>query len=340
MEENGSRHENDSSSAEEGDQEPAETDAVLTVKHLPGFGHGIVRKLSDSGFSNLRALAILSTRMLQEQSGIGDKIAQKIIQSARELCKIEFQTADGVFEKRKRLGRITTGSAALDELLGGGIECGAITEIVGEFRTGKTQIAHQACLNVQLPLDRGGLGGRALYIDTESTFRPERLVQMAIGMKIDVKEALKNVIYGRAFNIEHQITIIKQARQLVEARGIKLLVIDSIINHFRAEYLGLGTLGPRQQLLNMHLHQIQQLVDTYGIAAVVTNQVLAKPEIVFGNPVQPAGGNIIAHCSTYRLQLRKGNGDTRIARIIDAPGLPEAEAAFRLTEKGVQDVDG
>ncbi|MEX2681985.1 MAG: DNA repair and recombination protein RadA [Candidatus Sigynarchaeota archaeon] len=339
MVKNLSRHDDDMSSAGERGKEPAESGAAITIEHLLGFGPGIVEKLSNNGFSNLRAIATLSTRMLQEQSGIGERTAQKIIQAARGLCKIEFQTANDVLERRKRLGRITTSSTALDELLGGGIECGAITELVGEFRTGKTQIAHQVCLNVQLPLDRGGLGGRALYVDTESTFRPERLVQMAIGMKIDVKEALGNVIYGRAFNSEHQITIIKQARQLVETRGIKLLVVDSIINHFRAEYIGLGALGPRQQLLNMHLHQIQQLVDTYGIAALVTNQVQARPDTLFDDPIQPAGGNIMAHCSTYRLQLRKGRGDTRFARIIDAPGLPEAEISFRLTEKGVQDVD-
>lgn len=310
--------------------------AVLTIKSIAGVGPSIAKKLAESGFSSLRALATLSPKMLQEQSGIGEKTAQKIVQAAQELCKIDFMTADVVFEKRQQLGRITTSCNALDELFGGGIETGAITELIGEYRTGKTQIAHQACLNVQLPTEKGGLAGKALYIDTEGTFRPERLAQMAIARGLDVKEALKNVIYARAYNSEHQITIMKQARKLVEVQDVKLIVIDSIISHFRSEYIGLGALGPRQQLLNMHLHQILQLVDTYGIAAIMTNQVQAKPDVFFGNPTIPAGGNIIAHGSTYRVFLRKGKGETRVAKMIDAPGLPESEATFKITEKGIE----
>ena len=316
-----------------------EDPASLTIKNIAGVGPSIAKKLAESGFSSLRALATLSSKMLQEQSGIGDKTAQKIVQAAQELCKIDFMTADVVFEKRQHLGRITTGCNALDELFGGGIETGAITELIGEYRTGKTQIAHQACLNVQLPVDKGGLAGKALYIDTEGTFRPERIAQMAIARGLDVKDALKNVIYARAYNSEHQVTIIKQARKLVESQAVKLIVVDSIIAHFRSEYMGLGALGPRQQLLNMHLHQILQLVDTYGIAAIVTNQVQAKPDVFFGNPTIPAGGNILAHGCTYRVYLRKGKGETRVAKMIDAPGLPESEAAFKISEKGIENVE-
>src|SRR5271157_723783 len=311
----------------------------LTIKSIAGVGPSIAKKLEESGFSNLRALATLSPKMLQEQSGIGDKTAQKIVQAAQELCKIDFTTADVVFEKRQQLGRITTGCNALDELFGGGIETGAVTELSGEYRTGKTQIAHQACLNVQLPTDKGGLAGKALYVDTEGTFRPERIAQMAIARGHDVKTALKNIIYARAYNSEHQVTILKQARKLVEGQDVKLIVIDSIIAHFRSEYMGLGSLGPRQQLLNMHLHQVLQLVDTYSIAAIVTNQVQAKPDVFFGNPTIPAGGNILAHGSTYRVFLRKGKGETRVAKMIDAPGLPESEAVFKISEKGIENAE-
>jgi len=318
-----------------GDADPV----TLSVKDIPGVGPSIAKKLAESGFSNLRAIATLPPKMLQEQSGIGEKTAQKIIQAAQELCKIDFQTADIVFEKRKQLGKIATGSNALNELLGGGIECGAITELCGEFRTGKTQIAHQACVIVQLPVDQGGLAGKALYVDTEGTFRPERIAQMAIARRMDVKEALKNVIYARAYNSEHQINVLRQARKLIEAQNVRLVVVDSLISHFRSEYFGLGSLSPRQQLLNMHIHQILQLVDTYGIAAIVTNQVQAKPDIFFGNPTIPAGGNIVAHGTTYRIFLRKGKADTRVARMMDAPGLPEGEAAFKITENGISDVE-
>jgi len=312
---------------------------TISVKDLPGVGPSIVKKLVESGFSNIRAIATMSTKILQDQSGIGEKSAQKLIQAAQEACKIDFQTADVILEKRKDLGRIVLGSNDLNAILGGGIECGAITELYGEFRTGKTQIAHQACVNVQFPRDQGGLGGRALYIDSEGTFRPERIAQMAIAKHIDVVETLKNIIYARAYNSEHQVNILKQARKIIESQNIKLIIVDSVIAHFRAEYIGLGTLGPRQQLLNVHLHQILQLVDTYQIAAIVTNQVQANPGIFFGNPIQAAGGNILAHGTTYRVYLRKGKGETRVAKIVDAPGLPETEAAFKITEQGIEDVE-
>ncbi len=311
----------------------------LTVKDIPGVGPSVAKKLIDSGFMNIRAIATLPPRTLMAESGIGDKTAEKIVKAAQELCKMEFTTADIVFEKRKNLGRVVTSSNALNEILGGGIETGAITELVGEFRTGKTQIAHQCCVNVQLPVDQGGLGGKALYVDSEGTFRPERLAKMAMAKGMDVKEALRNVIYARAYNSEHQINILRQARKIIETQNVKLIVIDSLISHFRGEYFGLGSLGPRQQLLNLHLHQIMQLCDTYMIAAIVTNQVQAKPDVFFGNPIVPAGGNIIAHGSTYRVYLRKGKGDTRVAKVIDAPGLPEAEAVFKISDKGIEDAE-
>ncbi|MFX0098914.1 MAG: DNA repair and recombination protein RadA [Candidatus Hodarchaeota archaeon] len=311
----------------------------ISVKDIPGVGPSIAKKLIESGFGNVRAIATLPPKQLQEESGIGEKTALKIVQTAQELCNIDFVTADKIFERRKTLGRIVTGSDALNELLGGGLECGAVTEFFGEFRTGKTQLAHQFCVNVQLPADQGGLDGKALYVDTEGTFRPERLVQMALARGMDVQGTLKNVIYARAYNSQHQMNILKQSRKLIEEQDVKLLIVDSVIGHFRSEFHGLGSLAPRQQLLNVHLHQIIQLAETYSIAAMVTNQVQSKPDVFFGNPTRPAGGNILGHGSTYRVYLRKGKGDTRVAKMVDAPGLPESEATFRITQNGISDAE-
>jgi len=320
-------------------EKDAEELSKISVKEIPGVGPSIAKKLIESGFGNLRALATIPPKQLQEESGIGEKTAQKIVQAAQELANIGFVTADTIYEHRKTLGRIATGSNALNELLGGGLECNAVTEFFGEFRTGKTQLAHQLCVNVQLPENQGGLGGKALYVDTEGTFRPERLVQMALARSLDVQETLKNVIYARAYNSEHQINIIKQARKLVEEQDVKLIIVDSIIGHFRSEYMGLGTLAPRQQILNVHLHQLIQLAETYAVAVMITNQVQSKPDVFFGNPTRPAGGNIIGHGSTYRVYLRKGKGDTRVAKMVDAPGLPESEATFKISENGITDAD-
>lgn len=322
-----------------GKEKDADELSEISVKEIPGVGPSIAKKLLESGFGNLRALATVPPKQLQEESGIGEKTAQKIVQAAQELANIGFVTADTIYEHRKALGRIVTGSNALNELLGGGLECSAVTEFFGEFRTGKTQLAHQLCVNVQLPEDKGGLAGKALYVDTEGTFRPERLVQMALAKSLDVQETLKNVVYARAYNSEHQINIIKQSRKLVEEQNVKLIIVDSIIGHFRSEYFGLGTLAPRQQILNVHLHQLIQLAETYGVAVMITNQVQSKPDVFFGNPTRPTGGNIIGHGSTYRVYLRKGKGDTRVAKMIDAPGLPESEATFKISEKGITDAE-
>nr|MDO8116641.1 DNA repair and recombination protein RadA [Candidatus Sigynarchaeota archaeon] len=319
---------------------PGEGDpGKVSVKNIPGVGPSTAKKLIESGYANVKALATVAPKVLQDESGIGEKAAQKIVQAAQELLNIGFTTADVVLEKRRKLGKIVTGSATLNEILGGGIEAGAMTEFYGEFRTGKTQIAHQCCVNVQLPEDQGGLNGKALYIDTEGTFRPERIAQMALAKSMDPNVILRNVIYARAYNSEHQVNIIRQARRLIEKENIKLIVVDSIIGHFRSEYLGLGSLGPRQQLLNSHLHNLMYLAETYSLAIILTNQVQAKPDIFFGNPIIAAGGNILGHGSTYRLYLRRGKADTRVAKMVDAPGLPEAEAVFKISEKGIEDIE-
>lgn len=313
------------------------SEETIALVDIPGVGPVMAKKLADSGFRSARSIATLAPAQLQQEGGIGEKAAQKVILAAQALCEIDFMTATEIFNRRQKLGRIVTGSNLLNELLGGGLEAGSVTEFFGEYRTGKTQIAHQLCINVQLPGDQGGMNGKALYIDTEGTFRPERLVQMAIAREMDVQDTLNNVIYARAYNCAHQVNILKQARKLFEEQRVKLLVVDSIINHFRSEFSGLGTLAQRQQLLNVHLHQIVQLAETYSIAAMVTNQVQTKPDVLFGNPIRPVGGNILGHGSTYRVYLRKSKGDTRIARMIDAPELPEAETTFRITEAGIQD---
>ena len=313
--------------------------ADLDFQEIPGLGSNIARKLKKNGLGSLRSLATLPPKFIQERGGIGENSAHEIVLFAQQACHIDFKTADIIYEQRRTLGRIVTGSRALNELLGNGIESGAITEFFGEYRTGKTQIAHQACVNVQLPEDQGGLNGKALYIDSEGTFRPERIAQMAFSRGMEIQQTLGNVIFARAYNSEHQVALLHQARNLVDTQNIKLIVVDSIIGHFRSEYTGLGSLGPRQQALNVHVHQIQHLVDSYGIAAIITNQVQAKPDVFFGNPTRPTGGNILAHGSTYRLFLKKGKGNTRVARLLDAPGLPEGEVAFKITEGGIDDID-
>ncbi len=316
------------------DGEPLE--GVDAVKKLPGVGEATLKKLIKAGFGSLESIAYTPPSIIQDASGLGEKTTSKLIKSSMQKLNIGFKSAEVVWEHRKNIARITTGSQELDDLLGGGLETGSVTEFFGEFRTGKTQIAHQLCVNVQLKREQGGLEGTALYIDTEGTFRPERIIQMAEGLDLDHNEVLKNIIFGRAYNSDHQVLLIKEAASLIKEKNIKLIIVDSVIGHFRSEYVGRGTLANRQQLINVHLHDLLRLCDIYpDLAVMITNQVQSKPDVFYGNPLQAAGGNIVAHGSTVRLYLRKGKGEQRVAKVVDAPHLPEGEAVFSITEHGI-----
>jgi DNA repair protein RadA len=323
---------------EESINEETLQDCINAVKKLPGVGEATLNKLIKAGFSSLESIAFTPPKIIQEESGLGEKTTEKLIKSSMEQLNIGFKSAEDVWEHRKNIARITTGSQELDDSLGGGVETGSVIEFFGEFRTGKTQIMHQLCVNVQLPRENGGLEGKALYIDTEGTFRPERIIQMAEGLDLDHKKVLKNIVFGRAYNSDHQVLLIKEAANLIKEKGIKLIVVDSLIGHFRSEYIGRGTLATRQQTINSHLHDLLRLCDIYpDLAIVVTNQVQAKPDVFYGNPIKAAGGNVVAHGSTIRIYLRKGKGEQRIAKIVDAPHLPEGEAVFSITENGISD---
>ncbi len=310
----------------------------MALEELGGVGPTTADKLREAGYTDLMEIATASPGDIAEAAEIGTSIATRIIAEARKAADVgSFELGTTLLERRKKLGRITTNAKSLDELLGGGIETQAITELAGEFGTGKTQIAHQVAVDIQLPVDQGGLSAEAVYIDTESTFRPERIVDMAKAVGLDPTKALEHVHIARAFNSNHQMLLVQKAQELARERPIRLIVVDSLTSHFRSEYAGRAELAPRQQLLNKHLHELLKFADTYNAAVVVTNQVSARPDILFGDPTRPIGGNIVAHAATYRLYLRKSKPPKRIARLIDSPNLPEGEAVYSLTTEGIRE---
>jgi DNA repair protein RadA len=311
----------------------------IRLEDIPGIGPKTAEKLREVGFTDPMAIAVISPSELAAIAEIGEAQAAKIIAAVREILDIGLVTADKILERKQKALRITTGSKALDNLLGGGVETQAITESYGAFGSGKTQLAHQLSVNVQLPPEKGGLGKTAVYIDCEGTFSPNRIVSMAKAKGLDPQTALKNVFVARAFNAEHQMFIVDKLREQVEEKNIGLIVIDSITSHFRAEYVGRGELAERQQKLNKHLHTLQRLADAFNLAVYITNQVMADPSVIFGDPTRPVGGHVLGHFSTYRIYLRRSKENIRIARLIDAPNLPESEAAFKITEEGIKDVD-
>jgi len=309
------------------------------ISSLPGVGKTIALKLFDAGYVSIKLIAVTSPRVLAEETGIGERTAEKIVNVAREIIGLEFTTARDFLDKRKHVKHITTGSHSLDELLGGGIETQGITEFYGEYRTGKTQICHTLAVTVQLPEDKGGLGARALYVDTEGTFRPERIVPIAKRFGLDPDKVLENIIVARAFSTDHQMEIVRRAKKYIPLKNIGLIVVDSLTNHFRAEYVGIDTLAVRQQKLNIHIHDLQRIAFAFNVAVVVTNQVVTNPATFYGSPISAIGGHILAHNVTTRVSLRKGKGTKRIAKLEDSPYLPESEAVFEIGDDGIKDTE-
>ncbi|NVM04819.1 MAG: DNA repair and recombination protein RadA [Candidatus Helarchaeota archaeon] len=310
----------------------------FNIEDLSGVGPAIADKLKESGYGSVEALAVASPNEVSSLTSIGESTMGKIIQAARDKLKIGFTTAAEVLDNRKAMDRFTTGSEQFDTMIGGGVETKSLIEVYGEFRTGKTQIAHQLCVTVQLPKEKGGLEANAVYIDAEGTFRPERLLEIAEKYpELDPKTMLDNVIYARSYNSSHQQLIVDKLPAIIKENNIKLVVVDSIISHFRSEYIGRGTLADRQQKLNKFIHKLLQIGEAYNLAVFATNQVMASPGVFFGDPTQPVGGHVLAHASTYRIYLRKSKGEKRIARMVDSPCLPEREAVFMIYEHGIKD---
>jgi DNA repair protein RadA len=307
------------------------------LEDLPGVGEVTAEKLRAAGYGEFAAIATANPHELAEAGGMGVESAKKAIEAAKSMVEIGFETADLVFERRKNIARIKTGSQALDDLLGGGIETMAITEMYGKFSSGKSQLGFQLVVNVQRPVEQGGLGGGVLFVDSEATFRPDRIVQLAEAQELDPQAVLKNIHVARAENSDHQIILLERAEETIEKNNIKLIVVDSLTSHFRADYLGRGALSERQQKLNKHVHMLQKLAEKYNLAVYVTNQVMDNPGILFGDPTTPIGGHVLAHMSTYRLYVRKSKDDKRIARLVDSPNMPEGEAVFRVTPGGLTD---
>ncbi len=501
---------------------------IKSLTDLPGVGPTTAAKLVEAGYSSLEAIAVATPQELSAAVGIPLTTAQKAIKAAREALEITFKTALELKKERMTVGKITTSSKALDDLLGGGVETRTITEFYGEFGTGKcfskdtkviylndetlhiesiaqmyekylekngeipydngflvhlknvyvpsiieekivnvkaegiykekvrrlvkietidgktlkitpnhpvlayngrnlvwrkatflkkgdlivgvkqsyvndklrysepknivdtngvaierskelleilslhrikevksieyndyvydlvvpsthyfiapnglilhnTQICHQLSVNVQLPPEKGGLSGKAVYIDSEGTFRWERIEAMSTALGLDPDEVMENIFYIRAVNSDHQMAVIEELSDMIQEKDIKLVIVDSVTGHFRAEYPGRENLASRQQKLNRHLHQLMRLAEIYNIAVVITNQVMARPDVFYGDPTQAVGGHVLYHAPGVRVQLRKSRGNKRIARIVDAPHLPEGEAVFAITEWGIRD---
>jgi DNA repair protein RadA len=321
---------------------PKDASGRLAFSSIQDIGPATEKRLKEAGFRSIRDLLVRGPVDVAEATGMEMDKSVEICNKARvileELGIIDesFVTATSLY--RRRRDRISTGSKTFDDLLGGGIETKAVTEVYGEFGTGKTQLCHTLCVMVQHDELRGGLAAKALYIDTESTFRPERIVSIAEARGFDPHRSLENVIVAKAYNSAHQELIIEEAGAVIEDNNVRLIIVDSAVAHYRAEFLGRATLSERQQRLNKFMHILVRIAETYGVAVLLTNQIQASPDAYFGDTVRATGGNVVAHTSTYRIHLKR-SGKNRIARMVDSPYHAEREILFTLSDRGVSDVD-
>ena len=336
------------------------------IEGLPGVGPATADKLSDAGFDSYDGLAVSSPRELADAADVGQGTAADIINAAREAADVGgFESGSTVLERRNEIGKLSTGVPAVDELLGGGIESQSMTEVYGGFGVGKSQISHQLAVNVQLSRDHGGLEGRAIVVDTEDAFRPERIDEMVRGLESEILRAeldrreiegtpdddaamdalvedfLEYIHVARAFNSDHQMLLAKTAADLASEyadseRPVRLVVYDSLTAHFRAEYVGRGELAARQQKLNRHIHDLLRIGSLHNAAILVMNQVQSNPDSYFGDPTKPVGGHILGHASTVRIYLRNSKGTKRVVRLVDAPNLADGEAIMRVEGGGLK----
>jgi DNA repair protein RadA len=304
------------------------------IMDLPGVGAATAEKLKSVGYDTLMSIAVASPGEIVNASGVSESVARKIIQASRESLDMGFASGDIVLARRSQVMKISTGVVDFDRILAGGFETGCITECFGQYGSAKTQIAHQLAVNVYAA-DPTAV---TVFVDTENTFRPERIIQFAEGKGLDPQDVLKNIRVAKAYNSDHQMLLSEKVEDLIkDGLNVKLVVVDSLTAHFRAEFVGRGMLAERQQKLNKHMHTLSKLADTYNISVYVTNQVMSKPDQFFGDPTEAIGGHIVGHNSTFRIYLRRGKKGTRVAKLVDAPNLPDDEAVFVVTEGGLTD---
>ena len=311
---------------------------IQNIEDLTGVGPAIAEKFREAGYSTLEEIGTQSPGQLSDATGIGQESCAKYIKEAGKNAKIgAFLTGTELMEKRATVGKLTTSSSTFDALLGGGVETQSITEFYGQYGSGKTQFMLQLAVNAQLPVEQGGLGGEVAIIDTENTFRPERIISMAKALELDPDEVLSKIHVGRAYNSHQQMLMVEKVKEIAKERPIKVLAVDSLTGAFRAEYIGRGTLAERQGKINAHMSALARFGDLHNAAVVVTNQVSSNPAAFFGDPTKPIGGNIVGHTSKFRIYLRRGKAGKRVCRLVDSPHLPENEALVSITEDGIRD---
>src|ERR687898_118911 len=322
------------------------------LESLQDVDQHLLHKLKGIGIGSISDLATTSAISLSEDyysnyddavRGIDfETISQLVLKAKRKLIEDgllqkDFYSAERMLEKREKLIRFATGSQSFDIFLGGGIETQALTEIAGEFGSGKSQLCYTLCVTANMSNRDNG----TIFVDTENAFRAERIHQIAESRGLDAEEIMKKINICKIYYSAHLEAVIRSLAKYIEQYKARLVIIDSIISLHRAEFAGRETLAERQQRLNTILHRLKRLAEIYNVAIVYTNQVQAQPDTFLGNgfdSMRAAGGNIMGHASTYRIFLRK-IGHNRIATMLDSPYHAYSQVKFTIGEEGIQDLE-
>jgi DNA repair protein RadA len=328
---------------------------MADLDQIKGINSRQIKLLQESGISSAEALAMSPHKNVSNIDGLGDKTAKKLIWNARNALgmtdftpaakidiNVEFITT-GSTELNKILGGGLQTGTELNKILGGGLQTGKLTEVYGPFKSGKTALAHTISVTVQLPPKQGGLHGSVAYIDTENTFSKEKIKRIARRFGINPNDVLSKIYHARIYSSDHQTQMIQKAEYLCKSRGVRLIIVDSLMALLRAEYIGIGQLAPRQAVLNNMIHGLSRIAETYNCGILLTNQVAVKMMGMFSSD-DAIGGNIVAHGCHFRVMFKtKGfssnNSLQRRAVIVDAPDLPPEECEFYITSAGVADTD-
>ncbi|MBA7532792.1 Protein RecA [subsurface metagenome] len=314
---------------------------MADLSQIKGINARQIKLLQDNGISTAEALAMSPGSTVSDIDGLGDKTAKKLIWNARNaLGMTDFIQAKDIDENVEFM---TTGSSELNKILGGGFQTGKLTEVYGPFKSGKTALAHTISVTSQLSVKNGGLNTSVAYIDTENTFSKEKIKRIAKRFGLNPNETLSRIYHARIYSSDHQSQMIQKAETLCKTRGVRLIIIDSLMALLRAEYVGIGKLAPRQALLNNIIHTLSRIAETYNCAVLLTNQVAVKIMGMFSTN-DAIGGNIVAHGCHFRVMFKtKGfssnNSLKRRAVIVDAPDLPPEECEFFITSAGIADTD-
>eukprot|EP00388_Colpodella_angusta_P022891 GDKJ01058513.1.p1 GENE.GDKJ01058513.1~~GDKJ01058513.1.p1 ORF type:complete len:364 (+),score=73.53 GDKJ01058513.1:55-1146(+) len=320
-----------------------EEDDINVIDKLQSQGVNVsdIQKLKAGGYCTVLSIIQATKRELCNLKGLSEAKVEKIVEAARSIeSATSFITGNEFLLKRANVLKVSTGCQAFDTILQGGIESMAITEMFGEARTGKTQLCHTLCVTAQLPIEMNGGNGKVCYIDSEGTFRPEKISRIAERFGLSGEAVLDNIMYARAYTSEHQYELLKVAAARMIDDRFSLLIMDSIMSLFRVDFSGRGELSERQQMLGKMLSRLQKMSEQFNIAVVITNHVMSDPAagLTFvPNPSKPVGGHVLGHASTHRLSLRKGKGDQRVVKVYDSPSMAEGECVFSIADNGVVD---